>query len=154
MTRSWRFLPAGVWRWRVSWSSWALVSDWLGELVASFLMRFFRQVLGTVAHRPRSCWEEAQLFPALLHSRQTSFLFPELIDWSGVTAGKPYSKPFLLLALAIGSCCLGRRVYTRNRFCWSKSGWIKWLLPQPHHPHRFQNLALSVEPGVAHTSST
>ena len=55
--------------------------------------------------------------PASLHSRQTSFLPSELIDWSGVHCGKLLLEADLgLWPLVNRSGCFQCRFYTRSPF--------------------------------------
>jgi hypothetical protein len=138
----------------------------LGRLSGGDGMRSFMQVLGT-----RHEWRcmitmgkhaVVRLHPGL-HSRQTDLrLLVAVVAVKRLVGSHPdealfgcskrlgallpgYGSNFQSLA-AIAACSL------RSRLCLGKLVGIKGPASQPDQPHRFQNFALSVEPGVAHTS--
>src|SRR6516162_5512299 len=120
--------------------------------MASFLMRIFRQVLGTPIGVSMIIMGRGALFPHALHSRQTSFLIFGANRLVGSHCDKPLLEAFSFSPYSIRSDCSRCHFHTRSQFYSGKSLRIKWPLSQPHHPHRFQNLALGIESRVPHTS--
>src|SRR5581483_3983981 len=95
-----------------------------------------------------------QLHPARsIHAKRTSTCFLTApIDWSGVIPDKSSCRRLFCLLLSLVSPCFHRAQLLTGNLFRVKSFRIKWLAAQPHRPHRLQNLALSVEPGVPHTA--